>query len=192
MDKNFFENEVEKALEVLRSGGVILYPTDTVWGIGCDATNKEAVNNIFKIKKRADHKSMIILLADEREILKYVASPHPGVFDFIQEQTRPTSVIFEHALGLPDNLIGEDGSIAIRLTNDNFCRHLVKRLRKPLVSTSANTSGEATPKTFMEISESIKLAVDHVVKWRQEDYSLTLPSQVVRYGEDGKVTVIRK
>ncbi len=139
MEKTFFETEVEEALEVLKNGGVILYPTDTVWGIGCDATNEIAVKRIYQIKKREDCKSMIILVAEERDVLQYVAAPDLSVFNFIEEQTRPTTIIFEHAVGLPDNLMAEVGSIAIRIVRDEFCRHLIKRLRKPIVSTSANS-----------------------------------------------------
>jgi L-threonylcarbamoyladenylate synthase len=189
--KQLFEQEVEKALQVLRSGGTILYPTDTVWGIGCDATNETAVRKIFEIKKREDSKSMIVLVADERDILQYVAAPDLSVFDFIQEQTRPTTIIFENAIALPNNLVAEDGSIAIRIVRDEFCKHLIKRLRKPIVSTSANISGEPTPQTFSQISEAIRQQVDHVVQWRQEDESPALPSQIIKWNNDGTKTVIR-
>jgi L-threonylcarbamoyladenylate synthase len=191
MEKNFFEAEVEKALNVLRDGGVILYPTDTVWGIGCDATNREAVKRIYEIKNREDSKSMIILVADERDVLQYVAAPDLAVFDFIEEQTRPTTIIYEQAVGLPDNLVAEDGSIAIRIAKDEFCRHLIKRLRKPIVSTSANISGEPSPRNFMEVSNHIKTAVDHVVNWRQDDNSAALPSQIIKWDNSGTKTVIR-
>jgi L-threonylcarbamoyladenylate synthase len=191
MEKNFFDTEVEKALDVLRSGGIILYPTDTIWGIGCDATNEAAVRRIYQIKNREDSKSMIILVADEREVLQHVAAPDLAVFDFIEEQTRPTTIIFEHAVGLPDNLVAEDGSIAIRIAGDEFCKHLIKRLRKPVVSTSANISGMPSPKNFSEISEEIKTAADHVVKWRQADTTNALPSQIIKWNNDGTRTVIR-
>jgi L-threonylcarbamoyladenylate synthase len=191
MEKIFFEREVEKALEVLKKGGIILYPTDTIWGIGCDATNQEAVRRIYQIKKREDSKSLIILLAEEKDILQYVAAPDLSVFDFIEAQSRPTTVIFEHAIGLPDNLIAEDGSIAIRIVRDEFCRHLIKRLRKPIVSTSANISGQPSPKIFAELSDEIKNAVDHVVQWRQQDVTPSLPSQIIKWNTDGTHTVIR-
>ena len=191
MEKNFFEAEVEKALEVLRNGGVILYPTDTIWGIGCDATNENTVKRIYEIKNREDSKSMIILVADERDVLQYVAAPDLAVFDFIEEQTRPTTIIFEHAIGLPRNLVAEDGSIAIRIARDEFCKHLVKRLRKPIVSTSANISGQASPKFFAEISDEIKKSVDHVVAWRQDDVTPSQPSQIIKWNNDGTRIVIR-
>ena len=186
-----FLPEVEKALHVLKRGGVILYPTDTIWGIGCDATNEQAVKKIFEIKQREDSKTLIILVAEERDVLQYVAAPDLAVFDFIEEQTRPTTIIFENAIGLPDNLIAEDGSIAIRIAGDEFCRHLIKRLRKPIVSTSANISGQPSPKFFADISEEIKNAVDHIVKWRQDDKTETLPSQIIKWNNDGSRTVIR-
>jgi L-threonylcarbamoyladenylate synthase len=191
MEKNLFEIEVERALEVLRRGEVILYPTDTIWGIGCDATIEEAVKRIYEIKKREDSKSMIILVADERDILQYVAAPDLAVFDFIEEQTRPTTIIFEGAVGLADNLVAEDGSVAIRIVRDEFCRHLIKRLRKPIVSTSANISGEPSPKNFSEVSDEIKTAVDHVAKWRQEDTTIAQPSQIIKWNNDGTYKVIR-
>jgi L-threonylcarbamoyladenylate synthase len=191
MGKNFFETEVEKALAILRAGGVILYPTDTIWGIGCDATNEKAIRLIYDIKKREDSKSMIILVADERDVLQYVAAPDPQVFDFIEEQKRPVTIIFEYALGLPDNLVAEDGSIAIRIVRDEFCRHLIKRLRKPIVSTSANISGQAPPKNFSEISDQVKTVVSHIVKWRQDDITLAQPSQIIKWNNDGTRTVIR-
>ena len=124
---NAFEKEIRESLRIMKEGGVILYPTDTIWGLGCDATNSEAVKRIYNIKKRDDSKSMIILVADEREIMQHVAAPDPQVFDFIEQQTRPTTIIFDHAIGLPDNLVAEDGSIAIRLVRDEFCRHRWRR-----------------------------------------------------------------
>jgi L-threonylcarbamoyladenylate synthase len=130
-------------------------------------------------------------VADERDVLQYVAAPDLSVFDFIEEQTRPTTIIFGHAVGLPDSLIAEDGSIAIRIARDEFCRHLMKRLRKPIVSTSANISGQASPKFFAEVSEEIKNAVDHIVKWRQDDTSIALPSQIIKWNNDGSYTIIR-
>jgi L-threonylcarbamoyladenylate synthase len=190
-DPVFFEEEVTAALNILRKGGVILYPTDTIWGLGCDATNAAAINRIYSIKKRAESKSLIILLADEREVLKYVAAPDLGVFDFLEEQQKPTTVIYEHAIGLPDNLVAEDGSIAIRLVQDEFCRHLVKRLQQPLVSTSANISGSASPAFFDEISVEIKSSVDHIVQWRQDDRTKALPSQIISW-RNGAVEYIRK
>ena len=187
-----FEVDVEQSLDVLRKGGVILYPTDTIWGLGCDATNTEAVKRIYQIKQREDTKSLIILVADEREILQYVAAPDLGVFDFIEQQSRPTTIIFENAVGLPDNLVAQDRSIAIRIVRDEFCRHLVKRLRRPLVSTSANISGQPSPPFFKAVSDEIKNAVDYIVQWRRADEIPTQPSQIIRWNNDGSFEFIRK
>ena len=191
MDKDFFDAEVEAALAVLRSGGIILYPTDTIWGIGCDATDEKAVQKIFELKKREDSKSMIVLVADEREVLQFVAAPDLAVFDFVEKQSRPTTVIFEGAIGFPDNLIATDGSIAIRIVQDEFCRHLIRRLRKPIVSTSANVSGTISPGNFIEISGEIKSGVDHIVRWRQDDLSTAHASQIIRW-ENGQAIFLRR
>ena len=192
MNKTFFDKEVEAALEFLRRGEVILYPTDTIWGLGCDATVESAIKKIYGIKQREESKSLIILVADEREILHYVAAPDLGVFDFIQSQTRPTTIIFDGAINLPDNLVAEDGSIAIRIVQDEFCRHLIKRLKKPIVSTSANISGQSSPQGFADISTEIKNGVDHIVQWRQDDETAAQPSQIVKWNSDGSYTFIRK
>lgn len=185
-----FIPDVEKSLAVLQAGGLILYPTDTVWGIGCDATNAAAVEKIYQLKQRPEAKSMIVLLADERDLLQYVASPDLAVFDYLEGVAKPTTVIYDGAIGLADNLTGKDGSVAIRIVQEVFCKHLIKRLRKPLVSTSANISGEPAPRTFGEISEAVKQQVDYVVQYRQDDAAIAAPSAVVRW-ERGAVTVIR-
>ena len=186
-----FENDVQQCLAVLKKGGVILYPTDTIWGLGCDATNEEAVQRIYNIKQREDTKSLIILVADERDVLQYVAAPDLSVFDFIEKQNRPTTIIFENAVGLPDNLVAKDGSIAIRIVQDEFCRHVIKRLRKPLVSTSANISGQPSPQAYKEISAVIRNSVDYIVQWRQEDTTPVQPSQIIKWANDGSYQVIR-
>jgi L-threonylcarbamoyladenylate synthase len=187
-----FANEVETTLQALRNSQVILYPTDTIWGLGCDATVEEAVKRIYRIKQRDDSKSLIILVADERDILQYVSSPDLAVFDFLEEQTRPTTVIFDGAVNLPAALIAEDGSIAIRIVQDEFCRHLIRRLRKPIVSTSANISGQPSPRFFDEISGEIKSQVDHIVQWRQDDKTPSQPSQIIRWKGEGQFEFIRK
>lgn len=185
------EKDIEAALEVLRNGGLILYPTDTVWGIGCDATNEAAVARVYALKQRADTKAMIVLLADERDIMQYVAAPDPAVFDFIDQCTKPTTIVYDGALGLADNLVSADGSIGIRICKEDLCRHLIKRFRKPIVSTSANISGEPSPATFADISEAIRNGVDYVVNHRRDDNSPAQPSSVVRWNPDGSVTVLR-
>ena len=176
-----FSNDIEKCLEVLRTGGIILYPTDTIWGIGCDATNEAAIDRIFELKKRADSKAMIVLVADERDVYKYVAHPDPSVFDYIKSSDRPTTVIFDGAIGLADHVVAEDGSIGIRICKDEFCRHLIKRLQRPLVSTSANKSGTPAPATFRDVALDIREGVDYVVNYRRDDERIAEPSAIVRF-----------
>lgn len=186
-----FENDMELCLDALKNGGLILYPTDTVWGIGCDATNEKAVEKIYQLKKRSDEKAMIVLVATERDVLRHVAAPDLAVFDYLEKATRPTTVVYEGALGFAGNLVGRDGSIAIRICRDEFCRHLLKRFRKPIVSTSANISGMPAPKKFKEISDEIKNGVDYIVQYRQHDETVAGPSSVIRWNADGSVTVLR-
>ena len=185
-----FERDIEKCLGVLKEGGLILYPTDTVWGIGCDATNNEAVDKIYKLKRRSDEKALIVLVADERDIMQHVAAPDLSLFDYLDKATKPTTVVYEGALGFADNIIANDGSIAIRICKDDFCRHLIKRFRKPIVSTSANISGSPAPKIFKEISTEIKNGVDHVVQYRQDDEVIAEPSSLIKW-DNGRITVLR-
>ena len=184
------ENDIEKSLQVLRSGGIILYPTDTIWGIGCDATNEKAVERIFQLKKRPPQRSMIILVADEKDILKYTAAVDLQAFDYLQQVKNPTTMIFEHAIGLAENLLPEDGSIGIRLVKEEFCRHLLKRFKKPIVSTSANISGQPAPAYYDDISNEIISGVDYVVHYRRDDRTAASPSSVVRW-KNGKIEIIR-
>lgn len=185
-----FENDIVKCLEVLKAGGLILYPTDTVWGIGCDATNETAIKKIYILKKRSDEKAMIVLVADEREIMQHVAAPDLSLFDYLGTTTTPTTVVYDGALGFANNLIGKDGSIAIRICNEEFCRHLIKRFRKPIVSTSANISGMPFPKRFNEIDGEIKKGVDYIVQYRQNDETSAQPSSLIKWNQ-GKITVLR-
>jgi L-threonylcarbamoyladenylate synthase len=191
-DRNlFFEQEVEAAVKALKEEKIILYPTDTIWGIGCNATASHAVDRIYTLKQRPDAKSMIILVADERDILQYVAAPDPAVFHFLEAVTKPTTIIFDGALGLPDNLVAPDGSVAIRLVQDPFCRHIIRRLRKPIVSTSANISGQPSPANFHFVSSEIKSGVDHIVAWRQEETIEASPSQIIKWNNGREPTIIR-
>ena len=186
-----FENDIQNCLSTLKSGGVILYPTDTIWGIGCDATDAKAVEKIFQLKKRPDDKAMIVLVGEERDILKYVANADLRVFDYLLQNPKPVTVVYEGAIGLAENLLGKDGSVAIRICNDGFCKHLIKRFRKPIVSTSANISGQPPAMFFSEINDEIKKAVDYVVKYRQDDKTVISPSSVVKWNKDATVTTIR-
>ncbi len=183
--------EINDIVTVLQNGGVILYPTDTIWGLGCDATNPEAVARIFAIKQRAANKSMIVLLPDEKSVLQYVADPPPDIIDMLRSFTVPTTVVYENGIGFAANVPAADGSIGIRVTADPFCRTLLKRFKKPLVSTSANISGHQSPRTFAEIAEAVKGMVDYVVRYRQDDNRPAAPSAIVRIGLDGSLQQLR-
>ncbi len=186
-----FETDIEASLTVLHAGGLILYPTDTVWGIGCDATNAAAVAKIYALKKRSDEKSMIVLLADEHEIPKYVTQPDPKIFDYIKGIHKPTTFIYEGGTNLAKNMIQGDGTIGIRITNDLFCKKLINRFGKPLVSTSANISGYPAPALFEDIDVEIKSGVDYIVQHRQDDVNAASPSAIVKLNADGSLTIIR-
>lgn len=188
---NPFNNDIEKSLAVLRNGGLILYPTDTIWGIGCDATNEAAINKIYALKKRADEKSLIVLVADKKDILTYVANPDVHVFEHLKTTTKPTTVIYDGGIGLANNLISKDGSIAIRLTADPFCKQLIKQLRKPVVSTSANISGYPAPLVFKGIEEAIKNGVDYIVQHRQNELSPASASSIIKWLPDSTYIIIR-
>jgi L-threonylcarbamoyladenylate synthase len=185
-----FESDISRCLEVLTKGGIILYPTDTIWGIGCDATNADAVKKIYALKKRPDERSMIVLVADEKEVLRHVTQPDLEVFGYLQRTRKPTTVIYPGAIGFADNLVNKDGSIAIRICKHEFCKHLIRRFRKPLVSTSANISGEPSPKKFAEIVEEIKANVDYVVRYSQDEQTNAEPSSLIKW-EKGKAIVLR-
>jgi len=185
------ETDIEEALSVLKSGGIILYPTDTVWGIGCDATNADAVAKIFVLKKRLDEKSMIVLMADEHAIPKYVTQPNPKIFDYIKGIHKPTTFIYEGAINLAKNIIPADGTIGIRITSDAFCKKLIDRFGKPIVSTSANISEYPAPAIFEDIDYEIKSGVDYIVQHRQDDVTAASPSAIVKLNADGSLTIIR-
>jgi len=185
-----FEKDIELCLQALRGGGIILYPTDTIWGIGCDATNEKAVERIYKLKKRSDSKAMIVLVPEERDVLQYVANPDRRVFDYLQEVTKPTTVIYKGAIGLAENIVGKDGSVAMRICKDEFCSNLLKRIRKPIVSTSANISGQAVAMKFEDISIDIKIGVDYIVTFRQEEKEPGTPSTIVKW-DKGQAIVVR-
>ena len=173
---------MEKALEILKNGGVILYPTDTIWGIGCDATNVEAINKIFEIKKREKTKSMIILVENERRLQDLVDVPEMAwqIIDY------------ENPKNLPKEILAEDGSIGIRLVKDDFCKKLISKLNKPLVSTSANFSGDKSPLKFSDISQELIDAVDYAVEENRESVSKYSGSSVIKIWNDGRVKVLRE
>jgi L-threonylcarbamoyladenylate synthase len=186
-----FQTDIEACLTPLADGGLILYPTDTVWGIGCDATNPEAVEKIYRLKQSKDTQSMIVLVADERDILKYVSQAELQIFDYIKGVHKPTTVIYEGAVELADNLLGPDGSVAIRICEDEFCRHLIKRFRKPIVGTAANMQGYPPPLCFKDIEPVIRQGVDYVVQYRQEETEHRKPSSVIRWEKDGTISILR-
>ena len=186
-----FSNDLEQCLLVLNNGGLILYPTDTIWGIGCDATNEQAVANIYALKKRTANKSMIVLLAEEKDLLTHVMQPNLQIFDYIKGVAKPTTVIYEGATGLANNLVNEDGTIAIRIIKDPFCWELINLFGKPIVSTSANLSGYPPPAIFDDIDAEIKNGVDYIVQHRQDDIHLAEPSAIIRWNNNGIPTIIR-
>jgi len=194
---------LQEAVEVLRRGGVILYPTDTVWGIGCDATNEAAVARVFEIKRRSEAKSLVLLACDLDMVAKHVKQIPSIAIDLVEVNDAPMTIIYPGAQYLAPNAVAEDGSVGIRiplvpeeetkggLTGGAFCRELVRRLRRPLVSTSANISGEPTPSSFAEISEEIKAAVDYVVPKPFGAGATGRSSQIIKLGLDGEVQILR-
>lgn len=184
--------DIAQALEILKKGGIILYPTDTIWGIGCDATNPEAVKRVYEIKKREDSKSMLVLMENPALLDRYINEVPEVAWDLIELATTPLTVIYPGAKNLAPNLIASDGSIGIRFTKERFTAQLLQRLRRPLVSTSANISGEEAPAFFDEISPEIKNAVDYIVEYRQNDQTAARPSSIIKLGAGGQIDIIRK
>lgn len=181
---------MSQMLSMLHNGKAILYPTDTVWGIGCDATNKEAVAKIYEIKNREESKALIILVSSVNMLKKYV-SVSKKALEIIKKSTKPTTIIYKNPVGLAHNLINkEDNTVAIRIVQDDFCRKLLKRFKKPIVSTSANVSGEATPKSFSQIESAILNSVDYIVNLRQEETS-SQSSRIIKILDNGNVEVLR-
>ena len=186
------QEEIKKIVEVLRAGGVILYPTDTVWGLGCDATNETAVKRIFEIKKRSDAKAMLVLIDNPAKLQSYVDEVPDMAWDLIELSEKPLTIIYPQAKNLAKNLIAEDKTIGIRVTKETFSRNLCAQFRKPIVSTSANISGNATPSNFSQITDEIKSAVDYVVNFRQDDVSKPMPSSIIKLGKGGLFQLIRE
>lgn len=185
-------DEAKKCVEILRKGGVILYPTDTVWGIGCDATNPDAVKRVFDIKKRADSKAMLLLVDNADRLSRYVGTVPSVAWDLIELTTKPLTIIYDGARNLAPNLIAEDGSVGIRVTSELFSKELCYRFQKAVVSTSANISGEPAPNNFGEISQEIIDAVDYVVNYKQLEKGQAKPSSIIKLTANGTVTVIRE
>jgi len=187
-----FNEDIIKAVEVLRSGGIILYPTDTIWGIGCDATNPAAVRRIYEIKQRIDAKSMLILMENPNLLNSYITEVPEIAWDLIEVADNPLTIIYPGAKNLATNLIAADGSIGIRITSEPFTQQLIQRFRKPVVSTSANISGQKSPKNFAGVSDEIKQLMDYIVTYRQDDLTGANPSGIIKLGVGGQIEIIRK
>ncbi len=201
-----FREDLKRACEVMQKGGVILYPTDTIWGIGCDATNPEAVKRVYDIKKkkkkkgrrmqdgnkRADSKAMLVLVDSTVKVNFYVSDVPAVAWDLIEFTTKPLTIIYDGARNLAENLLAEDGSVGIRVTAEEFSKQLCFRFRKAIVSTSANISGQPSPANFSEISEEVKQAVDYIVEYRQDEVGHPKPSSIIKLGKGGEVKIIRE
>ena len=186
------EEDIKKAVEVMRKGGVILYPTDTVWGIGCDATNAEAVARVYEIKRREDSKALICLVDSDARLQRYVRQVPSVAWELLDCVDKPTTIILDGAVNLAQNLIAEDGSIALRITKEAFSKELCYRFQKAIVSTSANISGEPTAQNYCDISEEIINAVDYVCWTRRQEHKPHMPSSIIKLGLGGEVEIIRK
>ncbi len=185
------QEEIRRCTEVLRTGGILLYPTDTIWGLGCDATNAQAVEKIFKIKQRAESKSLIVLLDQPSQLNRYVQEVPAVAWDLIELSEDPLTIIYDDVKGMAPNVVATDGSCGIRICEDEFCRRMIRQLGRPLVSTSANISGQAAPMGFRDISKEIIQGVDHVAAWRQQEHHPSHPSKIIRLRNNGEVKIIR-
>ena len=191
MGKTDYEEDLRQAVETLRKGGLILYPTDTVWGIGCDATNAEAVAKVFALKQRAEAKSMLVLVDSATRAQRYVKDIPDVAYDMFEMADKPLTIILDNARGLADGLVAEDGSVGIRVTNEKFSHDLCYRFMKAVVSTSANISGHPAAAIYPEIEQEIIDGVDYVVRYRRDDTKKSKPSSIVKLKANGEVTVIR-
>ena len=186
-----FQNEVNECHKILREGGLILYPTDTVWGIGCDATNPEAVQKVYQLKKREDSKALICLVGNQAMLERHVKEVPDVAYDIIDLATKPTTIVFDEPKGIAENLVADDNTLAIRVASDKFCQYLINKFGKPIVSTSANISGEPTPKQFKDIAPEILKGVDYVVNLPDVNKNPS-PSSIIKLSNDGQVKVIRE
>lgn len=186
-----YRDDIRQAVEVMNQGGIILYPTDTIWGIGCDATNPEAVKRVFSIKHRNDAKALITLIDSEAKLEAYVTQVPEVAWQLIEVAERPLTIIYDGARNLAPNLLAEDGSAGIRITREEFSRNLCMRMRRPIVSTSANISGEPSPKNFSDISPQLLQAVDYVCTSRRDEDKNPPASNIIKLGPTGEVKVIR-
>lgn len=185
------KEEVYTCIDILKKGGLILYPTDTVWGIGCDATNADAIDKVFELKKRTETKSLICLVSDFKMLNEFVEEVPEVAYDILKCAAKPTTIIYDDPIRIAENIIAPDNSLGIRVTKDPFCKELTRRFRRPIVSTSANISGQPTPQSFNQISPEILKGVDYVVNLQRSKKS-SKPSAIIKLSTDGKVKVIRK
>ena len=192
MTQKEIAEDIRTAVQTMRQGGIILYPTDTIWGIGCDAANEEAVRRIFALKKREDSKAMICLVDSANRMQRYLRQVPDVAWDLVEYADRPLTLILDGAVNLAPSLIAEDGSIGLRVTRENISHELCYRFERAVVSTSANISGEPSPACFNEISDEIKQGVDYIMRSRQNDLSKSKPSQIIKLSLDGQVKIIRK
>ena len=189
--KSEFIEDIKNALKVLRAGGVILYPTDTIWGLGCDATNAVAVRKIYEIKQRADSKSLIVLVNSANMLTWYVDNPPEVGLQVAELSESPLTIVYDRGKNLAEGVAQADGTVGVRICDDPFCDELITALRKPLVSTSANISGNVAPAIFDEISEEMKASVDYICLWKQDDRNRTKASSVIRVSGNGVVKILR-
>ncbi|MFV0238234.1 MAG: L-threonylcarbamoyladenylate synthase [Flavobacteriales bacterium] len=186
------QQEIEKTLNILQSGGIILYPTDTIWGIGCDATNEIAVQKIYNLKRRQESKSMLVLVHNDFQLEQIIPEVPDTAWDIIDWSKKPTTLVLDNPQNIASNLIADDHSLGIRITQDSFCKRLIQQLKAPLVSTSANISGEKSPKMFNEISTDILQGVDYIVNLRQNETVQQKSSTVIKLKNNGEVKVLRQ
>ncbi|MEM9362793.1 MAG: L-threonylcarbamoyladenylate synthase [Bacteroidota bacterium] len=186
-----YTEQINKATEILSRGGLLLYPTDTVWGIGCDATNEEAIQQVYALKNRDDSKALVCLVAHQAMLERYVKEVPDVAYDIMDLATKPTTIVFDKPIGIAKNLIAEDNTLAIRVASDVFCQRLIQKFRKPIVSTSANISGGPTPINFESVSPKILKGVDYVVNLPLENENAP-PSTIIKLSNDGQVKVIRE
>lgn len=185
------EEEVKKIVEILKKGGIVVYPTDTIWGIGCDATNKKAIEKVYKLKHRIQEKSFIVLVKDKEELLKYVEEAPDILWDFAEQFTNPLTIIYPKAKNLPPNLVAPDGSVAIRITKDEFCQKIIENLNKPIISTSANISGDTPPLVYSMISSDIIKYADYVAEYKRNKVTEIKPSTIIKITPDGQLDIVR-
>jgi L-threonylcarbamoyladenylate synthase len=186
-----FETDIQNSLKVLAEGGTFLYPTDTIWGLGCDATNQLAVKKVYRIKGRSEAKSLIVLLDHFSKLSDYIEKVPDITADLLASISNPVTIIYSNAKRLAENVVAADGTIAIRIVKDDFCSELIRRFGKPIVSTSANLSGFDPPAVFSQIENEIKTAVDYTVAYKQDYFTRAKPSTIIRLRDDGMYTIIR-